>query len=228
MASRRNHRLLVPALLLGVSGQAMSLMAQENPAPAPTPTGTPAQNPTTPPEPQPEPAPATPTNPAPEPPKDPAPPPVVTPQSAVVATPPAAPQPVKIAFNFVGAPYEQVMDFMARQTGLPVIKEAPLPDAPVSFISASTYTIEEAVDVLNRMLFMHGLQVRRDANFLLVTKIEEMKPFAPVGQGKVPDGVGSSQIVTIVVMLQNAAAAPLSEQLKPLMTKVGGITPLPT
>jgi type II secretory pathway component GspD/PulD (secretin) len=40
--------------------------------------------------------------------------------------------------------------------------------------------------------------------------------------------VGSSQIVTVVKMLQNAAAAPLAEQLKPLVTKYGAITPLPT
>ncbi len=45
MASRRNHRLLVPALLLGVSGQAMSLLAQEKPAPAPSAPGTPTPNP---------------------------------------------------------------------------------------------------------------------------------------------------------------------------------------
>lgn len=224
MNSRRNHRLLVPALLLGVCGQPLSLLAQpagDPGAPAPQPVETP---PAPAPEPQPEPV-----APAPAP----APAPVeaqpVAPVAPVAAVP-AAPQPapVKIAFNFMNAPYEQVMDFVARQTGLPVIKEAPLPDAPVTFISASTYTLDEALDVLNRMLFMHGLQVRRDANFLLVTKIEDMKPFGPVGQGKVPDGVGSSQIVTVVVMLQNASAAPLADQLKPLVTKVGGITPLPT
>lgn len=139
---------------------------------------------------------------------------------------PAAP--LKIVFSFQDAPYAQVMDFMARQSGLPVIKEAPLPDAPVTFISATQYSLEEALDVLNRMLFMHGLQVRRDANFLLVTKIENMAPFGPVGQGKVPDGAGSSQMVTMVLPLQNASAAPLAEQLKPLITKVGGITAMPT
>jgi type II secretion system protein D len=237
MASRRKHRLLVPAFLLSVSGQAASLHAQEAPPPqqppapqnpAPQPPTTPPENtPATPPSDQPPP----PETPAPAPaavaqPEKPAPAPAVQPEKPVQA--PAAPaEPVRIGFNFVGAPYEQVMDFMARQTGLPVIKEAPLPDAPVSFISASKYTLEEALDVLNRMLFMHGLQVRRDANFLLVTKIEEIKPFAPVANGKVPDGAGSSQIVTVVVMLQNAAAAPLSEQLKPLATKYGAITPLP-
>ncbi len=150
------------------------------------------------------------------------------------AAPPPTPSPVApaelkpIRFSFQEAPYAQVMDFLARETGLPVIKESPLPDAPVTFISAAGYSLEEALDVLNRMLFMHGLQVRRDANFLLVTKIENMAPFGPVGQGKVPDGAGLSQMVTVVLPLQNASAAALSEQLKPLVTKVGGITPLPT
>ncbi|MGE4198574.1 MAG: secretin N-terminal domain-containing protein, partial [Phycisphaerales bacterium] len=143
------------------------------------------------------------------------------------ASPPVQPD-KPISFNFQDAPYAQVMDFIARQSGLPVIKEAPLPDAPVTFISATSYSLEEAIDVLNRMLFMHGLQVRRDANFLLVTKIENMAPLGPVGQGRVPEGAGTTQIVTLVMPLQNAGAAPLSEQLKPLVTKVGGITPLPS
>lgn len=120
------------------------------------------------------------------------------------------------------------MNFMARETGLPVIKEADFPNAPVTFISATDYSLEEALDVLNRMLWMHGLQVRRDANYLLVTKLEDSKPGAPVVGDKVPAGVGQTQMVTIVVPLQNALAAQLGEQLKPLLSKYGAITPLPT
>lgn len=133
----------------------------------------------------------------------------------------------RLRFNFKDTPYEQVMDFVARQTGLPVIREAELPGAPVTFISATDYTIDEAINILNRMLFMHGLQVRRERDFLYVTKLEDMKGFARAFDAEVPPDVGDADMVTIVVPLINAPAAPLAERLGPLTSQYGRITALP-
>ncbi len=135
------------------------------------------------------------------------------------------PQPIR--FNFKDASFEDVLDFMARQTGLPVIREADLPKVPVSFISASEYDLPEALDVLNRMLWMHGVQVRREAQFLLLSKVEDMPALSPVLQDRVGEGTGDAQIVTIVVPLNNASAPPTAEQLKPLISKFGAVNALP-
>ena len=131
-----------------------------------------------------------------------------------------------IEFNFKDVPFEQVLDFMARQTGLPVIREADAPKSGLTFIGASRYTLDEALDVLNRLLFMHGVQLRREGRYLLLTKAEDMRAFGQV-VGKIPEEIGSAEVITTVVPLNNAVAAPLADQLKGLLSKFGGITALP-
>jgi len=205
MTSLRSRRLLVPALLMLAAGQAVSVFAQDaggvGPAPAPVAAPESAQPGAV----------------------LPAPPPAPTPIEAATS---ATTKPGGIAFNFKDAPFEQVLDFMARQTGLPVIREAETPKGPLTFIGAAEYSLDEALDVLNRLLFMHGVQLRKEDRYLLLTKAEEMRAFGPV-VGKIPESIGGAEIITTVVPLNNAIAAPLAEQLKGLLSKFGGITALP-
>jgi len=209
-------RLVVPTVLVLAAGQAVSVWAQESQVPAP-------QQPPAPeapaPQPEPKPEPAS---------EKPQPKPAEAKPAAQPETP-AKPSPdqVRLRFTFKDAPYEQVLDFLARQTGLPVIREAELPNAPVTFIGASDYSLPEALDVLNRMLYMHGLQVRRDSNFLLLTKLADMGAAGEKFLGPIPAGVGDMQVVTVVVPLLNATAEPLADRLKPLVSKHGAITALP-
>src|SRR5690606_29984969 len=128
---------------------------------------------------------------------------------------------VRVRFNFKDAPYEQVLDFMARQTGLPVIREAEVPKAPVTFIGASDYTIDEALDILNRMLLMHGVQLRGEQKFLFLSKLENMRAVGRVAVDGVPEGAGAAEVDTSVVPLENAAAAPTADQIKPLVSPFG-------
>ncbi len=217
------------------------------PVPAPKPEGAPAQpNPAIPkPEGQPtKDSPAQPTGKAegkgeakpdgkpeakPEAPVVPAVPPPPPPVQSVV-TPPAppaqAPGAKPVGFNFKDAPYDLVLDFMSREFGLPVIREAEAPKAPVTFISGETYTLQQAMEIVNRLLYMHGLQLRREENFLLLTKLEDAKTAGQKFLDKVPADVGGIEIVTVVVPLINASAGPMAEQLKPFMGKYGGVSAL--
>jgi type II secretion system protein D len=208
VSSLGRRRLLVPALLLLAAGQPISVFAQPEGAPtgdvpvAIAPAAAAAPEPAQPaaPAPSPEPAPA--------------------------SEPPAATAPAPIVFNFKDTPFEQVLDFMARQTGLPVIREAEAPKTGLTFIGASEYTLDESMDVLNRLLFMHGVQLRREDRYLLLTKAEDMRAFGQV-VGKIPESIGSAEVITTVVPLNNAVAAPIAEQLKGMLSKFGGITALP-
>ncbi|MBL8763993.1 MAG: hypothetical protein JNM07_06970 [Phycisphaerae bacterium] len=202
MDRRRTERFFFPALLLTVVGQPVGLGRAELPA------ASAPQSPS-----------AVPPSPLPAPPPSPAPP---------AAAPTGAPSSAadKIAFTFKDTPWSGVVDFLARQTGIPVIKEAELPPTPVTYISGREYTLDEAIDVLNRMLWMHGLQIRRQSNYLFVTKLEDAKAVSEQFIGKVPDTVGDATMVTVVVPLSNAQAGPLTEQIKPLMSKFGGLTAL--
>ncbi len=77
----------------------------------------------------------------------------------------------RLRFTFNGAPFGQVLDFFARETGLPVIREAEVPGGTLTFISAADYSVEEAIEILNLNLALHGrLLVRRD-NFLYLRTI---------------------------------------------------------
>ncbi len=156
-------------------------------------------------------------------------PPAAQPAGQAQPAAPVAPTPAKpIAFNFKNTPWDLVVDFMARQTGLPVISETTPPAAPVTFISGAEYSVDEALDIVNRMLWMHGLQLRREANFLLLSKVEDMKARARQFVGQVPEGVSPAELVTLVVPLNNSTAAMMAEKLGTLVTKgIGAITALP-
>jgi type II secretion system protein D len=144
-----------------------------------------------------------------------------------VPAPAAQPATKTVGFTFKDAPYELVLDFMSREFGLPVIREAEAPKAPVTFISGESYSLAQALDIVNRLLFMHGLQLRREDTFLLLTKLEDARTAGQKFVDRVPADVGGVEIVTVVVPLVNASAGPLAEQLKPIMGKYGAITALP-
>lgn len=219
MPSLRSHRVLVPALLLLAAGQPVSVFAQDGAAPggdsgsavapaaAPVPAAAAAPEPAAQPAAQPEAA-----------------PPTTPPAPAAVPAEPAAARP--ITFNFKDTPFEQVLDFMARQTGLPVIREAEGPKTGLTFIGATEYDLDGALDVLNRLLFMHGVQLRKEDRYLLLTKLEDMRAFGQV-VGKIPEEVGNAEVITTVVPLNNAVAAPIAEQIKGMVSKFGGVTALP-
>ncbi len=194
----RSSRLLAPALILLAAGQPVSVYAQPAVQPAA--------------QPQPAiPAPLTPPK----------------PEAAAPAPAPEKPEAdKKISFNFKNAPFDQVLDFFSRQTGLPVIREAEPPASNVTFISPEKYSRDAAFDILNRLLYPHGLQMRPQSGFWLLSRLEEMKSLGPVVTATVPDNLGDTTVVTVVVPLNNAQATLIADSIKPLVSKYGSVTTL--
>jgi type II secretory pathway component GspD/PulD (secretin) len=149
------------------------------------------------------------------------------------ATPEAATQQptaeLSVRFAFKDASVEQVIDFFARQTGLPVIRESDLPGGTITFVSDDAYPLDEALRVLNTILQTRGVMLRRDARFLYLQKLENMKAEAvPTFTGPgIPAGVTDDQVVSVVVRLRNAQAKPVAEQLAPLVASYGAIVAMP-
>ena len=216
----RSRQFVLPAMLVMLAGQAQSLRAQEAVAPsAPINAAATAPGAQPPATPAAGPAPAVPAAAA---------------AATATATAPAAVTPpvVKaqtISFAFKDTPWDQVLDFLARQTGLPVISEATAPVAPVTFISAGDYTIEEALDVVNKMLWVHGLQVRREPTVLMLSKLEDSKARSRQYVGQIPEAVVNSEVVTLVLPLNFALASQLAEKLNAagMIGKGGALVPLP-
>jgi type II secretion system protein D len=135
----------------------------------------------------------------------------------------------RVRFNFSEAPFAQVLDFFSRQTGLPVIREAEVPPGAMSFISAADYSLNEALEILNLNLAMHGRMLVRQENFLFLRTLEDAarKP-GPVFGDEDLDGVDPTQYLTISIPLSNANVTQVAEKIKPLVKAPGLVTAVET
>lgn len=162
----------------------------------------------------------------------PAEPPAAAEQPAPEAAQPEAksPETVRVRFQFKDTPFPLVLDFFSRETGLPVIREAPVPAGSMTFIGGTDYSFEEALSILNLNLRMQGVTLRHEDNFLYLSSIEDAvrKPSPVVGEGDLPDGITPDMIVTMTLPLDNSRASQVAEQIKPLVGKYGGVTAVDT
>jgi type II secretion system protein D len=257
MAGTRTTRVLIAASVAAASGMPMSAFAlrpeepvpgagvksgqlnslwsvvqPEVPPPAPTepaPAPAPDAQPQTPPVTQPptsggEPAPVVP------PPAAPATPPSATPQSgAPEAAAAAAPAAAKgISFNFKDTPLDQVLDFFARESGLPVIFEAAVPTGGMTFVSGREYSFDEALSILNLNLYMRGVALRKHDKFLYFGTLQDSaKRATAVAKGEVPATMTPDELLTLTIPLSNARADLVAEQMKALIGAYGLVQSVP-
>jgi len=202
--------LIVSAALAAAAGLPISIWAQDA-APANQSPAAPAS--------QPAPAPA----------QAPAPDPAPAVAQAPVAAPAASVQPEgQLRFNFKEAPIDQVLDFFARESGLPIIFEAPAPQGTITFVSASGYVFEDALSILNLNLARFGVHLRKQDKYLyLATMQEAMRRPSPVADPARLGAMTPDQIVTLAIPLDNAMAPIVVEQIKPLVSALGGIMAVP-
>ncbi|MEZ6242870.1 MAG: secretin N-terminal domain-containing protein [Phycisphaerales bacterium] len=134
----------------------------------------------------------------------------------------SAPSEGRIRFNFIEAPFAEVLNFFARQTGLPVIREADPPQGGMTFISAADYSLEEALEILNLNLRMHNLRLEREDKYLYLRTLEDAarSPTPVVGQGDL-DQVDQSEFLTVYIPLNNAIASQVAERITPLVKAPG-------
>ncbi len=131
---------------------------------------------------------------------------------------------VRIKFNFKNTPFDQVLDFFARETGLPIIREAEVPKSALTFVGGTDYSFAEALSILNMNLRMHGVRLRQEDNFLYLASLERaVQAEGPVIQGTFPAGITDDQIVTLVIPLNQTRATQVAEQVKPLIASYGSV-----
>ncbi|MHC4102274.1 MAG: secretin N-terminal domain-containing protein, partial [Planctomycetota bacterium] len=132
---------------------------------------------------------------------------------------------VLIRFNFKGATFDQVIDFFSRATGLPVVREADVPQGTLDYMAPEAYTLDEALDILNIILQSKGVALRVDDDMLYLQKLEEMqREDIPVFVGELPAQVGDNEIITVVRPLDIAMAKPLAERLATMVASYGSVT----
>jgi hypothetical protein len=114
-------------------------------------------------------------------------------QPAEAAKPPASPAPAqpiapaRIKFNFKEAPFDQVLDFFSRESGLPKIDEAAVPQGNMTFISGESYPFDDALTILNLNLLPKGVVLTKEKNYLYLRSIKDSaRKASEVYVGKVP------------------------------------------
>lgn len=149
------------------------------------------------------------------------------PAPARAATPAPLPEgdpEARIRFNFKNTPFDQVLDFFSRETGLPVIREAEVPGSTLTFVGGTDYSLVEALSILNMNLRMHGVRLRWEENFLYLSSVERaVQAEGPVVQGEFPAELTADQIVTLVIPLNQTRATQVAEQIKPLVASYGSV-----
>jgi len=139
------------------------------------------------------------------------------------------PESAMIRFSFKGAPFDEVLDFFSRESGLPIIYERDVPEGTLTFISGKALSFEEALTVLNLNLEKHNARLRREKNYLYLADLKQafQKP-AIVQEGEVAEDTPPDKVVNITIPLSNASAEQVAEQIKPLLGPNGMVTPVPT
>lgn len=147
-------------------------------------------------------------------------------QPEIVAGGSVEPEPT-ITFNFKNAPLDQVLDFFSRESGVPIISEAPIPQATLTFLSTESYTLERALTILNLNLHMHKLHLRRDGDFFYLSNITDaIRKTTRAFEGKVPATVPMDTIVTVTIPLQRTNASDMAEKIRGMVAEYGAVMPI--
>ena len=136
----------------------------------------------------------------------------------------AADEAVRIRFNFDGVPFDQVLDFFSREAGIPVIREAPVPEGNLKFISGRDFMLGEALEVFNYSLRAHSVRLVHEGDFLYLRTIAgaatDARPVSPTELVNLA-GADPSAFLTTYIPLNNAIAQTVVEQIKPLVREPG-------
>lgn len=137
------------------------------------------------------------------------------------------PEPL-LRFNFRFQRWVDVLEEVARQAGLSLVLDAP-PPGTLNYSDDKDYTPTEAIDLLNSVLLTKGFTLIRRDRMLVCVSTE-----AGIPENLVPrvtldelDYRGKFELVTVMIPLEGRAAAAVSEEIKPLLSPLGKVVPLP-
>ena len=123
-----------------------------------------------------------------------------------------------IRLNFRNAPVDTVIDYLSKAAGFVIIRNVEV-EGRVDIVSHQPLNKEEAVNLLNSVLYEKGYAaIRDDRTLTIVGKDEAKKRSIPVILGNDPDKIPKNDIVvTQIIPVRYIEAAKLIDNVKPLM-----------
>src|SRR3954451_20560198 len=158
--------------------------------------------------------------------------PAAVPQPAPQA---AAPKTIKppsgdgrLTFSFRYQPWQQVLDWFAEQAGLSLLMDAP-PPGTFNYTDTRSYTVPEALDVLNGVLLTKGYTLVRHGRMLVMVNLEDgippnLVPDVPLAE---LDSRGEYELIRVVFPVWNMTPDQAAAELQPLLGPQGKVVILP-
>ncbi len=138
------------------------------------------------------------------------------------------PEPL-LRFKFRFQRWVDVLEEVARQAGLSLVLDAP-PPGTLNYVDDREYTPTEAIDLLNSVLLTKGFTLIRRDRMLVCVNVEDGIPENIVPQVSLEelDYRGKFELVRVAFPLDKRPAATVVEEIKPLLSPLGKVVPLPS
>jgi type II secretory pathway component GspD/PulD (secretin) len=143
-------------------------------------------------------------------------------------TEPVLREDVRLTFNFRYQPWQDVLDWFADQSGLSLVLESP-PPGTFNFRDSRSYSVGEALDVLNQVLLTKGFVLVRSNRMLVLCNLED--PIPPNLVPDVPleelDQHGEYELIRVLFPVWNMTPEQAAEEVQPLLGPQGKSITLP-
>ena len=135
----------------------------------------------------------------------------------------ATPDPSGFTFNFQGAPWSDVLNRFAEETGLS-LQMGTVPTGSFHFVSSEVFNPNEALNVLNGQLIESGYILMQRDGFLTVHELSEEVPpnLIPVIETKDLESFPSNSLASLRIPIENGDAAILAKEIELLISAFGG------
>jgi general secretion pathway protein D len=133
--------------------------------------------------------------------------------------------PDQLRFNFQGVPLSTVLDYMSRAGGFIIVGTRNI-DGQVDVVSHQPVTRDEAVNLLDSILFDKGYtSIRNDRELKIVPIGEAPYSLTPIAYGSDPEKIPNSDRVVVQIMpVRHATASALLNDIRPLLAATATIT----
>ena len=131
-------------------------------------------------------------------------------------------------FNFRYQPWQDVLDWFAEQADLSLVLESP-PPGTFNYHDSRSYTVAEALDVINSVLLTKGFTLVRSGRMLVLVNLEDGIP--PNLVTDVPlaelDDHGEYEIIRVTFPVLNMSAEEAAKEVEHLIGPQGAVIVLP-
>lgn len=142
---------------------------------------------------------------------------------------PAASEEQTVSFSFADADWNTVFQWIAKLTNKTLRVEA-TPSGKFSYFDTRTYTIPEAIDVLNTVLLDKGFILLVRDNFMIVANLANGIPPHLVERIELKDlpKRGDTELVKVLLDLRGISATNAKSEFESLVGPFGTLVPLPS